>query len=132
MYYFRRQFDIVICDGRVLSTNPWAECEATLSLTLRLGRREFVTTLLMSRLAGAVTGNTLSPTNKIFTLLAPTAVHTSGVLQQASQKLRQQDWYTAVFQPKMKNYHKGALVWDRRTIATQAADTNIAKYVFCW
>jgi chitin synthase len=80
---------------------------------------------------GLVTDNTLALTYKNFTVLAPTAIHTSGVLQQTSQKLRQQDWYTAVFQPKMKNYHKGALVWDRSTIAAQAADTNIAKYVSC-
>jgi len=78
-----------------------------------------------------VVDNTLTLTPKNFTVLAPTAIHVSGVLQQSSQKLRQTDWYTQVFQPKMQNFHKGALVFDHKTIATQAADTSIAKYVLC-
>jgi chitin synthase len=76
---------------------------------------------------GLVSDNTVVLTPKNFTVLAPTAIHTSGAQQQSSQKLKQSDWYTAVFQPKMANYHKGALVWDKQTIAAQAADTNVAK-----
>jgi chitin synthase len=78
---------------------------------------------------GLVSDPTLSLTPKNFTVLAPTGIHVSGALQQTSQALKQSDWYTAVFQPKMDNYHVGALVWESSDIAAQAADTSIAKYV---
>ena len=38
-------------------------------------------------------------------------------------------WYTATFQPKMKNYHKGPLVWTTKEVAAQAADQTIQRYV---
>jgi chitin synthase len=79
---------------------------------------------------GLVSDNTITITPKNFTNLAPTAMHLSGSQQQASQALKQQNWYTAVFQPKIRNYYKGALVWDTSTIAAQAADQTIAKCVF--
>lgn len=75
-----------------------------------------------------VTDPNLSLMYKNFTLLAPTAVHTSGVLQrEAGTALKQDDWYTSQFQPKMKNFHKGPLVWDKGVISAQASDVDIAK-----
>lgn len=81
---------------------------------------------------GLVSDPTFSLTAKNFTVLAPTAIHVSGSQQTNSQKLKQSDWYTAVFQPKMANYHKGALVWDPQNIAAQAADANIQKIWGVW
>ncbi|OSX59590.1 glycosyltransferase family 2 protein [Postia placenta MAD-698-R-SB12] len=56
-----------------------------------------------------------APTN--WTEAVPTAMHISGVRQsQKSSALYQNNWYTNVFQPKMKQYHIGAFVlwaiWD--------------------
>jgi len=39
------------------------------------------------------------------------------------------NWYTATFQPKMKNFHKGPLVWETNNITAQAADQTIQQYV---
>jgi chitin synthase len=46
------------------------------------------------------------------TLLYPQAEHISGAALQPdpNTKLHRNDWYTTIFQPKMKGYYKGALV----------------------
>ncbi|CCM00474.1 uncharacterized protein FIBRA_02507 [Fibroporia radiculosa] len=57
-----------------------------------------------------------------FSDLVPTAMHTSGILQPNTQTaLRQTDWYTATFLPKIRQYTKGALVYSKSDIATQGA-----------
>ena len=67
-------------------------------------------------------------TYKNFTLEIQTAVHKSGNLAASpTSKLAQDDWYTAVFQPKIKQYYKGPLVWSKKELQIQAADQNIAK-----
>jgi len=75
-----------------------------------------------------VTDPTVALTYKNFSNFAPSAIHISGQLQSVrNTNLDQADWYTATFQPKMKNYYKGPLVWDKGKISALAADTNIAK-----
>ncbi|KAJ7483304.1 glycosyltransferase family 2 protein [Mycena latifolia] len=75
-----------------------------------------------------VTNPSMFLTFKNFTESEPTAVHTSGQLATVqSSKLHNNDWYTSTFQPKMKNYYKGPLVYSSDTLKSFAADTNIAK-----
>jgi chitin synthase len=38
-------------------------------------------------------------------------------------------WYNATFQPKIKNFHKGPLVWTMKEVAAQVADQTIQRYV---
>ncbi|KAJ7173470.1 glycosyltransferase family 2 protein [Mycena filopes] len=67
-------------------------------------------------------------TFKNFSDVEPTAVHVSGQLTTISgSALHQSNWYTSTFQPKMKNYYKGPLVYTSDTLKAYAADTNIAK-----
>jgi chitin synthase len=77
-----------------------------------------------------VTESSLELTYKNFTAVVPLAMHKSGSLQSVQNTaLDNADWYTATFQPKMNNYHKGPLVWDTKNIAAQAADQDIQRYV---
>lgn len=78
-----------------------------------------------------VTQSSLELTYKNFTAVVPLAMHKSGSLQSVQKTaLHNADWYTATFQPKMKNYHKGPLVWKTKDIAAQAAEQDIQRYVF--
>jgi chitin synthase len=57
-------------------------------------------------------------------------MHKSGSLQSVQNTaLDNANWYTATFQPKMTNYHKGPLVWDMKNIAAQVADQTIQQCV---
>ena len=63
----------------------------------------------------------LTPAN--FTPLIPSAMHTSGALQSVQNtKLDNSNWYTVNFLTKMQQFHKGPLVWDKKMIASAAAD----------
>jgi chitin synthase len=67
-------------------------------------------------------------TYKNFTNEAPTAIHTSGFLQTAQgTKLRDREWYNRQFQPKMRQFYKGPLVWDKKEIRAQADDRDLAR-----
>ncbi|KAJ7708969.1 glycosyltransferase family 2 protein [Mycena rosella] len=67
-------------------------------------------------------------TYKNFSNTEPTAVHKSGQLAlDATSALHNSNWYTSTFQPKMKNYYKGPLVYTSGELQAFAADTNIAK-----
>ncbi|KAJ7590720.1 chitin synthase [Mycena floridula] len=67
-------------------------------------------------------------TLKNATIFEPTAIHTSGTQQSNSNtKLKQNDWYTSTFLPKMRGFRKGPLVWSMKDIQAQALDTDIAK-----
>ncbi|RDB20078.1 Chitin synthase 8 [Hypsizygus marmoreus] len=79
-----------------------------------------------------VTDNALSLTNKNATITVPGAVHVSGSLQPFSAKLKASDWYTQTFLKTMRNFRKGPLVWERKDIAAQAADSSIAKIWVIW
>ncbi|KAG1717862.1 chitin synthase-domain-containing protein, partial [Suillus occidentalis] len=41
-------------------------------------------------------------------------------------------WYTATFQPKIKNFHKGPLVWTTKEVAAQVADQTIQRIWAIW
>jgi len=74
---------------------------------------------------GLVTVPSLELQYQNFTPVAPTAMHKSGVTQSAQNtKLDQSDWYTAIFQPEIKKFRKGPLVWDTKQVAAQASDPN--------
>ncbi|KAJ8594536.1 hypothetical protein M405DRAFT_480198, partial [Rhizopogon salebrosus TDB-379] len=80
-----------------------------------------------------VTESSLELTYKNFTAVVPLAMHKSGSLQSVQNTaLDNADWYTATFQPKMNNYHKGPLVWDTKNIAAQAADQDIQRIWAIW
>ncbi|KAJ6568375.1 glycosyltransferase family 2 protein [Mycena vulgaris] len=65
---------------------------------------------------------------KNFSNTEPTASHKSGQLAaDSTSALHSNNWYTATFQPKMKNYYKGPLVYTSDTLKAYAADTGIAK-----
>jgi chitin synthase len=65
-----------------------------------------------------------------FTPIVPLAMHKSGASERAQgTALDNAGWYTATFRPKMKNYHKGPLVWTTKEVAAQAADQTIQRYV---
>jgi len=77
---------------------------------------------------GLVSNPVLELTYKNFTLDIQNAVHRSGSLAASpTSKLAQDDWYTAVFQPKIVQYYKGPVVWSNKELSKQAADENIAK-----
>ncbi|KAJ7846265.1 glycosyltransferase family 2 protein [Mycena leptocephala] len=65
---------------------------------------------------------------KNFTNSEPTAIHASGAQSNAQSKaLHQDNWYTSTFQPKIRGFYKGPLVYTSSTLQAFAADTNIAK-----
>ena len=74
---------------------------------------------------GLVTDGTLTLPYADFTPTIPSAMHNSVQTQLAQNtQLDQSDWYTAIFQPHMKQFYKGPLVWGKKYIAAQAADAN--------
>lgn len=80
---------------------------------------------------GLVSDPTVQLTFKNFTSVSNTLNHASGSNAQSStSKLADDHWYTDTFLPKIKQFRKGALVYDGKTLLVQAQDTNIAKYVY--
>lgn len=68
---------------------------------------------------GLVTDKTLALTANT-TVTYPNAEHTSGYLQATTTSaLYNDDWYNATFLPKIKDYYKGDLVWEKDYIKTQ-------------
>ena len=77
-----------------------------------------------------VTDTTLALQYQNFTPTAPTAMHNSGGTQSATNTaLDQDDWYTTIFQPKMRHFKKGPLVWDKKTVQAQADDQDNPRYL---
>ncbi|KAG0695993.1 glycosyltransferase family 2 protein [Suillus ampliporus] len=80
-----------------------------------------------------VTQSSLELVYKNFTPVVPLAMHKSGASESSQgTALDNEGWYTATFQPKMKNYHKGPLVWTTKEVAAQAADQNIQRIWAIW
>ena len=73
-----------------------------------------------------VTNDMLSlatPTN--WTETVPQAMHTSGALQGAvTSKLHQDNWYTAIFQPKIKQYRIGQYVFSKGEVYSAGTSTS--------
>ena len=84
---------------------------------------------LVAGCAGLVTDGTLSLTRQNITDIAPLAHHVSGQLQTQAPDMESNDWYRTVFFPKMQTMRKGPLVIERKSVAAQAADSSINKYV---
>ena len=60
-----------------------------------------------------------------FTAEVSTAVHTSGSQQaNTGSALHSESWYFDTFLPKMKNYHKGPLVWSKGKVSSEASDAG--------
>ncbi|ORY64876.1 chitin synthase [Pseudomassariella vexata] len=52
-------------------------------------------------------------------------VHTSGYLQaDTTTKLHSDTWYRDYFQPRIKEYYHGELVWDKETVNSEGSDDN--------
>lgn len=82
---------------------------------------------------GLVTQTSVELVYKNFTPIVPLAMHKSGASESAQgTALDNAGWYTATFQPKMKNYHKGPLVWTTKEVAAQAADQTIQRIWAIW
>ncbi|KAF4575437.1 hypothetical protein EYR40_004823 [Pleurotus pulmonarius] len=80
-----------------------------------------------------VTDPLLELTVKNFTNIAPTAMHKSGGLASLpSSALQQDNWYTALFLPTIKQYRKGPVVFERKDIQAQASDEDIQKIWAVW
>ncbi|BGP29363.1 hypothetical protein JCM10296v2_001102 [Rhodotorula toruloides] len=80
---------------------------------------------LTSACPSLVTDENLSLQSQNFTAEVPTAVHTSGYLQpEKSSALSSASWYFDTFLPKMRDYHKGPLVWSKGKIQEQAEKNN--------
>ncbi|KAI0774709.1 chitin synthase [Trametes elegans] len=62
----------------------------------------------------------LSPAN--FTNSAPQVMHKTGMYQDS--KLSDSQWYTKYFLPKIRQFTKGPLVWDRNEVKAQASDAD--------
>ena len=68
-----------------------------------------------------VTESALELTYKNFTPVVPLTMHRFSSLQSVQNTaLDSANWYTATFQQKMKNYHKGPLVRKTKNIVVQA------------
>ncbi|PCH40709.1 glycosyltransferase family 2 protein [Wolfiporia cocos MD-104 SS10] len=84
--------------------------------------------------AGLVTNDQLylaTPSN--FTDDVPTAMHVSGARQQyTTSKLHQDNWYTAIFQPGIKQYRIGALVFSKADLLSEGDNTNDERYWAIW
>ncbi|KAG5652272.1 hypothetical protein H0H81_005583 [Sphagnurus paluster] len=80
-----------------------------------------------------VTDNTMALTHKVNNATIIQAMHVSGSLASgASAKLKQDNWYTNNFLPTMNNFRKGPLVIEKKSIAAQAADPDIARIWVIW
>ncbi|KAH9899128.1 chitin synthase-domain-containing protein [Cubamyces lactineus] len=55
---------------------------------------------------------------------APQAMHKSGPEGYQGSKLSNINWYTKYFLPKIRQFTKGPLVWDKKTIQAQASDPD--------
>ncbi|CAK7220969.1 hypothetical protein SBRCBS47491_004367 [Sporothrix bragantina] len=79
---------------------------------------------------GLVTDKTLALSFNT-TLNDPDAEHTSGYLQTVStSNLHNDDWYTATFEPKIKPYYHGQLVWSKKEIESQGSDNSYEWVIY--
>ncbi|GAA5831323.1 hypothetical protein JCM11251_007835 [Rhodosporidiobolus azoricus] len=72
-----------------------------------------------------VSDTTLSLQYENFTAEVPTAVHVSGSQQAyTSSDLHNENWYFDTFLPRMRDYHKGPLVWDKGKVKKEADEAG--------
>ena len=82
---------------------------------------------LVSACSGLVTDGSLVLTRKNATIVEPLAQHVSGQTQTTVPDMKSNSWYTNTFLAKMRTMQKGPLVLTKQSLATDAADTSIAK-----
>ncbi|TPX07664.1 uncharacterized protein E0L32_010662 [Thyridium curvatum] len=71
---------------------------------------------------------TLTPNQ---TLEYPNAAHVYGSLQPViNSALRSDDWYSKVFQPKIKEFYHGDLVWDTGMVASDGKNNNHQWFIW--
>ncbi|KAH7916607.1 glycosyltransferase family 2 protein [Hygrophoropsis aurantiaca] len=89
----------------------------------------YFTPPLVSACAGLVTDQTVKLTVKNTTnVVYSNALHDSGYYaNQASAALKNANWYTQTYLPKIDQYLMGALVWETSDISSQANDQNIQR-----
>ena len=74
---------------------------------------------------GLVSATDLELTPANFTAVVTTAEHKSGpTFGTTGSKLADRDWYTATFLPKIRQFRKGPLVWEKKEISAQASDAD--------
>lgn len=78
-----------------------------------------------------VTDNTLSLTPNIsFQVIDSRGIHTSGHLQtDPSLGLADQNWYFDTFKPKIKDYYKGDLVWNKKNVTDSGTNSNYPWFI---
>ncbi|KAK1759305.1 chitin synthase 6 [Echria macrotheca] len=65
------------------------------------------------------------------TVTMPEGVHTSGYYQaNVNSKLRSATWYRDSFEPRIKEYYKGDVVWDTQKVADDGANNNHPWYIY--
>ncbi|KAK4454375.1 chitin synthase 6 [Podospora aff. communis PSN243] len=65
------------------------------------------------------------------TVVYPEGLHTSGYAQpNVASALRSDTWYEDHFLPRIKEYYKGALVWDRNKVEQDGAINNHAWFLY--
>ncbi|KAF5369698.1 hypothetical protein D9615_010145 [Tricholomella constricta] len=79
-----------------------------------------------------VTDNNMALSYKTNNASLTQAMHVSGHLQPTSAQLKQEDWYTNNFLKTMKDFRKGPLVYEKKAVAAQAADPDIARIWSIW
>ncbi|KAI0650874.1 chitin synthase [Trametes meyenii] len=97
----------------------------TLSIVAGQDLTEYFPPPVVLACQGLVTNTAVVLTPANFTAEAPQAMHKSGA-QSAYQgsKLGNSDWYTNNFLPKIRQFRKGPLVWDRKDVKAQASDAD--------
>ena len=74
---------------------------------------------------GLTSNNQIELTPANFTAEIPQAYHKSGpIFGTLNSKLSQSDWYTSIFLPKIRQFKKGPLVWDKKLIKSEASDPD--------
>ncbi|KAI0940344.1 hypothetical protein AcV5_001478 [Taiwanofungus camphoratus] len=82
---------------------------------------------------GLVSDTSLKLTYKNFTPANAEAVHWSGANQQnQGTALDSENWYTSVFLPKMRGFYKGALVYTKGDIESQADNQDDQRLWAIW
>ncbi|KAK3944855.1 putative chitin synthase [Diplogelasinospora grovesii] len=58
------------------------------------------------------------------------AMHTSGYLQTGSPAMESPTWYSDTFQPAIKKYYHGDVVWDTATILSEGTNNNKPWFIY--
>ncbi|KAI0677685.1 chitin synthase [Trametes maxima] len=97
----------------------------TLSIVAGQDLTEYFPPPVVLACQGLVTNAAVVLTPANFTPQAPQAMHKSGAQSPyQNSKLQNSDWYTNTFLPKIRQFRKGPLVWERNNVKAQASDPD--------